>query len=64
MEKAIQLIDDIILLEKKKDAQFKSLAMLANKASLAQGESSTIFHLKQLKEMLSNIYFYEKDWRQ
>lgn len=50
------MIDDLIRLEEVHDKLFRELAVRANKASLAVGESSMKRHLETLKELV------QKEW--
>jgi hypothetical protein len=51
MDKIIALVNDLIEMEKARDAEHKALAIAAGKASKAVGESAILFHLKGLKEL-------------
>jgi hypothetical protein len=51
MDKIIALVNDLIEMEKVRDAEHKALAIAAGKASKAVGESAILFHLKGLKEL-------------
>lgn len=56
MENTLEMIDDLIRLEEVHDKLFRELALKANKASLAVGESSMKKHLETLKELV------QKEW--
>lgn len=53
-DKVINLLDQIIERAVEDDARHKSAALAANKASQSIGESWMLFHLKVLKELISN----------
>jgi hypothetical protein len=50
---ALDLIDQIIILEKDKESYH--LRLLAEKKIYPKGENSVIFHLKSLKELVSAL---------
>jgi hypothetical protein len=52
-EKAISLLDEIILKSKQDDLEFKKDAIARHKASESVGESWMVFHTKVLKDFLS-----------
>ena len=52
-EKAIGLLDEIILKSELDDLEFKKDAIARHKASEAEGESWMVFHTKILKDFLS-----------
>lgn len=51
MEQILSLIDDLIEMEKARDAEYKAMAIKAHKASQSMGESGLLFHLKALREL-------------
>lgn len=52
MKESLRLLDEIIEMEKSRDAGLKELFIRANKASLSVGESAVLAHLKNLKELM------------
>ena len=52
MKDALNLLNDIILMEQERDDLFKKWAIENHKGSLALGESKILFHLKALKELI------------
>ena len=52
--KAVDLLDQIINHEEHEERHRKAMSMLKGKGEEAVGESWTIFHLKRLKELLSD----------
>lgn len=51
-QKALNLLDQIIEMAQQDDKILKAVAIKANKASRSVGESSTVFHLRVLRELI------------
>jgi hypothetical protein len=50
--KILNLLDDIIHEEERKDAHFKASAIQNNKASISTGTSMTLFYLRTLRDLI------------
>jgi len=54
MKQSLELIDTLIELEKARDIQWKAAQIKLGHGDLSVGESSMLFHLKTLKELIKN----------
>jgi len=54
-EIAINLIDQIISLEKIKDIEYKKLLYDSKLEMIGHGDNVTIYHLKILKELINDL---------
>jgi hypothetical protein len=52
MDKALELVKDLIAMEIIRDTKYKQTCLAGNKAHLAVGESAMLFHLRALEELL------------
>jgi hypothetical protein len=52
MNQSLRLLDQIIGMEKERDAHFRKWAIQNNKGTLSLGESQILFFLKNLKELI------------
>jgi len=60
MKEILDFVDQLIEVEKKRDAEYREFCHSVHKDSKAIGESIMIYHLETLKEMLENSSWLQK----